>query len=309
MPVAGRPADAGHGGGAARAGVSRVPRRLPRPIRRLLRDRVAVIAGIVMLVALAVALLAPVIVPHDPFAPEPMVRLQSPSATHWFGTDELGRDVFSRVLFGARISLQIALITVSLAVVVGSTFGLIAGYFGAWVDQLIMRVTDIFLAFPGLVLAMALSAALGPSVQHIAVALGLVWWPGYARLMRGQVLSVRSQLYVEASRAVGGSAARILVRHVLINAFDPVAVRATMTSGYAILSGAALSFIGLGAQPPMPEWGVMVAGARFYILDAWWYPTLVGAAIFVTILAITVFGDGLQDAVDPRLVQPGMSGH
>jgi peptide/nickel transport system permease protein len=275
--------------------------RAPKAIRVLARDRVGTAAGVVALAIMLSGLCAPVLAQYDPNVPAPDSRLEPPSATHWFGTDELGRDLFARVLYGARISLEVGVITVALAVALGSLVGLVTGYFGGLVDQVLMRVTDIFLAFPGLLLAMAFAAALGPSIQNAAIALGLVYWPGYARLMRGQVMTVRQALYVESARASGASAARVLVRHVLPSAFDPVGVRATMTGGYAILMGASLSFIGLGAQPPTPEWGLMVAVSRAYLLSAWWYPTLVGAAIFVTILAITMAGDAIQDALDPKL--------
>ncbi len=280
-------------------------RRLPRALRRLLRDRIGTLAGVTTVVIFLIGLMAPVLAPYDPYTPFPSARLQPPSASHWFGTDELGRDLFSRVLYGARISLEVAVITVTLAVVLGCAVGVVGGYLGGGVDQLLMRLTDVFLAFPALLLAMAFAAALGPSIVNAALALGLVYWPGYARLMRGQVLSIREHLYVEAAQACGISTPRLLLRHILPNAFDPVGVRATMTGGYAILMGASLSFIGLGAQPPTPEWGLMVAVARLYLLNAWWYPTLVGAAVFITILAITMFGDAVQDATDPKLAQQG----
>ncbi len=279
-----------------------------RFLRRLQRDRTGIAAGLCAGGIFVAGLLSPVLAPHDPYNPDPLERLRAPSTAHWFGTDELGRDVFSRVLFGARISLTVAAVTVTVSVTLGSAVGLVSGYFGGRTDQFLMRLTDIFLAFPGLLLAMAFSAALGPSIQNAALALGLVWWPGYARLMRGQVLTVRRQLYTEAAHALGAGTLRVLARHIVPNAFDPIGVRATITAAHAILMGASLSFIGLGAQPPEPEWGLMVATARTYMLNAWWYPTLIGAAVFLTILALTVFGDAVQDATDPRLEVAGLHG-
>lgn len=245
------------------------------------------------------ALAAPLLAPYDPFKVAPAQQLQPPSAAHWLGTDDLGRDLFSRILYGGRISIRIAAIVVAISVVSGVGIGAAAGYLGGRADQFAMRMTDVFLAFPALVLAMALSAALGPSVENAALALGLVWWPSYARLTRGQFLSLKNELFVDASRALGASHVRIVAKHILPNAIDPVLVRITLTGGNAILMSSALSFVGLGAQPPLPEWGLMVAQARRYIVEAWWYPTICGLAIFMTVLAFTLAADALQDALSP----------
>jgi peptide/nickel transport system permease protein len=269
-------------------------------LRRLLRDRsgvlmIGVAAGIVL-----VSLLAPVLAPYDPLDIDPAQRLRPPSARHWLGTDDLGRDVFSRVLYGGRISIRIAAIVVAISVSIGVASGALAGYVGGQWDQLTMRVTDIFLAFPSLVLAMALSAALGPSVENAAIALGLVWWPSYARLMRGQVLAVKNEPFIEASQAGGASHSRVLWRHIAPNSVDPILVRVTLTGGNAILMSAALGFIGLGAQPPSPEWGLMVSTARRFMTEAWWYPAISGSVIFVTVLVFTVAADAIQEAIYPE---------
>jgi peptide/nickel transport system permease protein len=269
-------------------------------LRRLGRDRLGLVMIALAGVIVAVSLLAPVLAPHDPLDIDPTQRLRAPSRQHWLGTDDLGRDVYSRVLYGGRISIRIAAIVVAISVSIGVTSGALAGYVGGQWDQLTMRVTDIFLAFPSLVLAMALSAALGPSVENAAIALGLVWWPSYARLMRGQVLAVKNEPFIEASQAAGASHARVLWRHIAPNSVDPVLVRVTLTGGNAILMSAALGFIGLGAQPPSPEWGLMVSTARRFMTEAWWYPAISGSVIFVTVLVFTVASDAIQEAIHPE---------
>lgn len=269
-------------------------------VRRLLRDRYGMIMIALGVGIVVVSLLAPVIAPYDPLNLDPANHLQPPSRQHWLGTDDLGRDVFSRVVYGGRISIRIAVIVVVISVFIGVVTGAFAGYLGGQWDQLTMRITDIFLAFPSLVLAMALSAALGPSVENAAIALGLVWWPSYARLMRGQVLAVKNEAFIEATRAAGASHGRILWRHIAPNSIDPILVRVTLTGGNAILMSAALGFIGLGAQPPSPEWGLMVSTARRFLTEAWWYPAIVGSVIFATVLVFTVAGDAAQNAIYPE---------
>lgn len=266
--------------------------------RRLRTNKIGLSACIFVVLTIAAALLAPWIAPYDPLSVDTANRLDPPSLGHILGTDDVGRDIFSRVLWGARVSLRLAVIVVIFAVTIGILAGVLSGYSGGFIDKLTMRVTDVFLSFPDLILAMAFSATLGPSIFNAALALGLVWWPGYARLVRGQVLAVKQREYVEASRSVGGHPVRILFRHILPNCMAPVMVRVTMTAGYAILAGASLSFVGLGAQPPTAEWGLMVAVSRQFFLNAWWYPTLIGLCILTTVLAFTLAGDAIRDALD-----------
>jgi peptide/nickel transport system permease protein len=241
-----------------------------------------------------------VLAPHDPIQPNVALKLQPPSSTYWFGTDELGRDVFSRVLSGAKYSLGIAFIILSIAVVVGTLVGLIAGYVGGLVDELLMRLTDLFLAFPALVLAMAIAATLGRNLQNTVIALTVVYWPWYARLVRGQVLWLKEREFIEAARAIGASPWRIVGRHILPNTFAVIIVQLTLDVGYAVLATSGLSFLGLGAQPPTPEWGTMIAGARTFFRDAWWYMTFPGLALTLTVLGFNLLGDGLRDFLDPR---------
>lgn len=275
---------------------------MARRLRRLLRDRVGTASIIFIFVIVIVAILAPIIAPYDPLKLDLKHALEPPSLRHLMGTDEMGRDMFSRVLYGARISIKGAVMVVMMSVLLGTVLGTASGYLGGLADEILMRVTDVFLAFPSVILAMAFAAALRPSATNAAIALGLVWWPSYARLVRGQVLATRDLAYVEAARSFGASDLRIIIRHILPNCMDPVFVRMTMTGGYAILMLAGLSFIGLGAQPPAPEWGLLIANARNYLYNAGWYPTFVGLAIFVTVMSATLAADAIQDAFEPTLV-------
>lgn len=238
--------------------------------------------------------------PYDPLNPSIYDQLQGPSATHLFGTDSLGRDVLSRVMSGAHISLSVAAIVLSIAVTLGVLVGGLSGFFGGWIDDVLMRVTDLFLAFPFLVLAIAISASLGPSLRNTIIALSVVYWPWYARLVRSQVLTVRTREFIESARASGCSNRRLLLRHVMPNAMSPVIVQLTLDVGFAILATASLSFIGLGAQPPSPEWGAMINDARAYFQTAWWYITFPGIALALTVLGFNLIGDGLRDFLDPR---------
>jgi peptide/nickel transport system permease protein len=238
--------------------------------------------------------------PYDPVKPEAANRLTAPSASHLFGTDELGRDVLSRVMSGSRISLGIAALILGISIPVGTFIGLIAGYAGGLIDELLMRLTDIFLAFPAIILAMAIAASLGPNLRNTVIALTLVYWPWYARLVRGQVLQIKERDYVEAARAVGVGAPRLVARHVLPNSLAPIIVQGTIDFGFAVLATAALSFIGLGAQPPSPEWGSMISTARTYFRVAWWYFTFPGLALTITVVGFNLLGDGLRDYFDPR---------
>jgi len=271
-----------------------------RLLRRVLRKRMMIAGAVVVVAWVLLAALAPAISPYDPIEQDVYHRLGAPSRAHWLGVDELGRDVLSRVLYGGRVSLPVAAAVVAVAAVFGTLFGGIAGFAGQWVDGLAMRLVDMVLAFPSLILAMAIAAALGPSIQNSMLAMLLVWWPPYARLARGQVLALRTREYVIAARGLGLPEHRILLRHVLPNAFAPLTVMMTMDFGTAIIITAALSFLGLGAVPPTPEWGSMVAEGR-ELISQWWISSFPGVAIFMVAMACNFIGDGLRDIVDPRL--------
>jgi peptide/nickel transport system permease protein len=274
----------------------------PVPARKGRRLRSgALVAGVVIVGVWAlVAAVGPWLAPHSPLELDVMNRLQPPSPSHLFGTDEAGRDNLSRVLYGARITIPTAFAVILVAGVVGTLFGAVAGYAGGRVDEGLMRVVDVVLAFPSILLAMAITAALGPGLRHAMLAIVLVSWPEFSRLMRGQVLAVKSNEYVLAARALGVPARRILLAHVLPNAFPPVLVKATLDVGNAIILTAALSFIGLGAIPPDPEWGAMIAAGQSKF-EYWWVATFPGLAILSVVLGFNFLGDGLQDLLNPRL--------
>jgi len=246
-------------------------------------------------------LFAPLLSPYDPVEISPDLRLTPPSGSHALGTDEVGRDILSRVIWGARISLQIGLTIVFFAAAIGLFIGLISGYFGGILDQILMRFTDMFMSFPTLVLAIAMTAALGPSLFNAVLAMIIVWWPIYARLIRSEVLTVKEKEYIKAIKALGAHPFKILFFHVLPNSIDVIIVRASIDFGNAVMFCAALSFIGLGSQPPQPEWGAMVTTGRDYLRDAWWLVTFPGLAIFLTVMAFNLFGDSLRDFLDPKL--------
>jgi len=268
----------------------------------LLRRSPLAVIGISMVTIFAsIALLGPYLAPYDPYQLDLSVRFSPPSANHWFGTDGEGRDIFSRVVFGSRYSLVAGLVPVISAVILGVILGAIAGFKGGKIEDLLMRITDMFLAFPSTILAMAIAAGLGPSLENAMIAMIAVWWPSYARLVRGSVLSIKETEYVEAARATGETDINLIFRYVLPNALSPIIVMATLDIGGAILTAAGLSFIGLGAQPPTPEWGAMVNSARIYAIEYWWLPTFPGLAILAVVLGFNLFGDGLRDALDPRL--------
>ena len=227
-------------------------------------------------------------------------RLLPPSLLHFFGTDEMGTDIFSRVIVGARTSLWIGIVITGLGALVGVPLGIIAGYNGGWVRACIMRVTELFLAVPGLALALAIVASLGPGLTNCMIALAIVWWPGYVRLVEAKTLAVKEELFVESARAIGARTPWILWHHILPNCMSPIIVKMSMDMGMAILAAAGLGFIGLGAPPPAPEWGAMVSVARSYMPDWWWYSVFPGAAIFLTVLGFNLLGDGLRDILDPR---------
>ncbi len=270
-----------------------------RSLRTLYRNSMAMAGLAIILTWLLVAVFAPLIAPFDPFEQKIEDRLQAPTGNHWFGTDELGRDVFSRVVYGARISLPIGLVVIIFSVTVGSLIGASAGYLGGVYDLLIMRLADITLAFPSIVLALAIAAVLGPSLKNALIAMILVSWPQYSRLMRGQVLSVKNNEYVNAAILIGVPNWQILLKHIMPNTFGPILVKAALDAGSAILTIAALSFIGLGAVPPTPEWGAMVSLGRFKFYN-WWLTTFPGLAILTVVLGFNFFGDGVRDAFDPR---------
>jgi len=247
------------------------------------------------------ALFAPVIAPYDPLLQDLGSRLRPPSPDHWLGTDSLGRDIASRILYGARISLIIGVVVVASAGVFGTVVGLVAGYSGGLVDEALMRLTEVFLAFPALILAMAIAGALGPSLTNAIIAIAAVTWAVYARLTRGQILSLRRREFVEAARAIGASQFRIVFRHLLPNALAPLMIQASFDLGSSIIAAAGLSFIGFGAQPPTPEWGVMISEGRNYISTQPWLSLFPGLAILLAVGSFNLLGDGLRDAFDPRL--------
>jgi peptide/nickel transport system permease protein len=267
---------------------------------QMVRKPMAVLGVLVILAWVAASILAPVLSSFDPVEVNVDNRLAAPSTEHWLGVDGLGRDVFTRVLYGGRVSLPIAAVVVIVASIFGTLYGALAGYLGGWFDEVTMRIVDMVLAFPSLILAMAIAAALGPSIQNSMMALLVVWWPPYARLARGQVLALRARDFVSAAQALGLRDRRILLRHVLPNAAAPSIVLMAMDFGNAIIITAALSFLGLGAVPPTPEWGAMVAEGR-ELTAQWWISTFPGVAILMVALAANFVGDGLRDAIDPKL--------
>jgi peptide/nickel transport system permease protein len=267
----------------------------------ILANPLNIVAFALIAVFALCAVLAPVLAPYDPLVQDLGSRLRPPSAEHWLGTDSLGRDIASRILYGARISLIIGVVVVTVAGVVGTAIGLVAGYAGGLVDEALMRLTEVFLAFPALILAMAIAGALGPSLTNAIIAIAAVTWAVYARLVRGQILSLRRREFVEAARAMGASRTRIVVRHLLPNALAPLMIQASFDLGSSIIAAAGLSFIGFGAQPPTPEWGVMISEGRNYISTQPWLSLFPGLAILLAVGSFNLLGDGLRDAFDPRL--------
>jgi len=255
----------------------------------------------IVALVLLVALFGPLIAPQNPNQINLIAILQHPSVHHWFGTDDVGRDLFSRVIVGCRISIEAAIIILSLSVTFGTALGILSGLAGGLADECIMRVTDLFLAFPGFILAAAIAATLGPSLSHTVLALAVVFWPWYTRLIRGQVLSLREREFILASRLAGGGTMWIASRHLIRNVMPILTVQLSLDVGYAILATSSLSFLGLGAQPPSPEWGAIITAGSSYIQTAWWWITFPGIALAVTILGFNLLGDGLRDWIDPRL--------
>ncbi len=269
-------------------------------IKQLLRNKKAVVGAVIILGFALGAIFAPFITDHHPTHQNIRNRLQGPSSENYLGTDQFGRDIFSRILHGGRLSLRVGFTSVGIALLIGGTMGLTAGYYGGFIDNLFMRFVDVLLALPGFLLALAIVASLGAGLENVIIAIGIANIPPFARMMRSSVLTVKELDYVAASVAIGSSDVRILLRHVLPNAINPIIVLATLGLAGAILSAAGLSFLGMGAQPPTPEWGSMIAMARPFIRVAHYPVTFPGLAIFFTVLSLNMVGDGLRDALDPR---------
>ena len=271
-----------------------------RAMRRLVRRRGAMAGLAVVVFFVALAIFAPWVSPHDPLATSWSAVRKAPSAAHWFGTDEIGRDVLARVIWGSRASLLAGLISVAISLAIGVPIGLLAGYVGGWIDMLVSRITEAMLAVPFLILAIALAAFLGPSLANAMIAIGIAATPVFVRLTRAQVLAVKVEDYVEAARAVGNSSLRIAMRHVFPNIVAPIIVQATLAIAAAVIAEASLSFLGLGQQPPAPSWGSMLNTAKNYVENAPWMAVWPGLSIFLLVLSFNLLGDGLRDALDPR---------
>jgi peptide/nickel transport system permease protein len=274
--------------------------------RRMARNPNLIVGAVILALVVGAALFARFIAPYSPIDESFADQLRSPSLAHLFGTDEFGRDIFSRVVYGARIALSVGGIADGIALVSGVVLGIVAGYFGGWIDSAVMRTIDIMLAFPYLLLAMIVVAVLGPSLTNAMIAIGVVYMPQFARVVRSAVLGIREQEFVEAAGAIGARWLRVLARHVLPNILSPIIVMATLTVGFTIVETAGLSFLGLGASPPTPEWGSMLATGRSYMLTAPWIATFPGLAILVTVIGFNLVGDGLRDLLDPRLRGRGL---
>ncbi len=268
---------------------------------RLRRNPLAVIGLIISLSLIAVAIFAPLLAPHDPIAQDLTRRLLPPgTAGNWLGTDDFGRDILTRLLYGSRITLYIVLLVILTAPVAGLIIGTVAGYFGGWVDVILMRITDIFLAFPKLILALALVAVLGPGMENAVLAIAMTAWPPYARVARAETLTVRNSDYIAAVKLQGAGAVRVIWGHVMPMCLPSVIIRVTLDMAGVILTAAGLGFLGLGVQPPLPEWGLMISAGRKFLFEQWWVATMPGLAIFIVSLGFNLLGDGLRDVLDPR---------
>jgi len=263
-------------------------------------NTLAMIGLVIVVVLIAVAALAPVLAPYSPIDQDLTLRLNAPSAAHLLGTDELGRDILSRLIYGARITLYIVVLVAVTAAPLGLFMGTVAGYFGGWIDPILMRVTDIFLAFPRLILALAFVAALGPGIENAVLAIALTAWPPYARIARAETLTIRKSEFLAAIRLAGASPARIIWGHVVPLCSASLIIRVTLDMAGIILTAAGLGFLGLGAQPPLPEWGAMISSGRKFLIDFWWVATMPGLAIFIVSLGFNLLGDGLRDLLDPK---------
>ncbi|MGL4538153.1 MAG: nickel transporter permease [Cetobacterium sp.] len=273
--------------------------------KNLKRNKMALLGLVIIVIIVLLAIFADQIANYDQVVIKQnlRMRLKPPSAQHWLGTDEFGRDIFARLVHGARVSLKVGILAVGIAIAIGGFLGAVAGYYGGKLDNIIMRIMDIFLAVPSILLAIAIVSALGPNLLNLMIAVSISSIPRYARIVRASVLSIRDQEFIEAARAIGANDARIICRHIIPNSLAPVIVQGTLGVAGAILSTAGLSFIGLGIQPPAPEWGSMLSGGRQYLRYAWWVTTFPGVSIMITILSLNLLGDGLRDALDPRLKQ------
>jgi peptide/nickel transport system permease protein len=272
-------------------------------LRKFAKDKPASLGAIIVVAIIAIAILSPLLAPYpaDVVATHLLARLKPPSWSHPFGTDHLGRDVFSRVILGARGALMIAMVVVGMSLLIGVPLGLVAGYYQGWLSESIMRVTDVFLALPQLILALALAQLMGASLRSAMLALAMTYWPFFTRIVYAEARRLRTSLFIDALQCIGAGGARILFLHILPNCVSPIIVRATIGMGFTILVAAVLGFLGMGATPPDPDWGLAIAESRQYLPDAWWFSTFPGFAIFLTVLGFNLLGDGLRDIVDPRL--------
>lgn len=269
--------------------------------RRMRKNKTAVAGVIILIIFAVIAIFAPLIAPYDPLEQNFIKSFRAPSAENYLGTDEFGRDVFSRIIYGSRISLQIGFVAVFISLIVGVSLGLTAGYYGGLLDQLIMRVMDLMLSFPYILLALVIMSILGPGIFNAMIAIGIVYVPQYARVVRSSVLSVKKKEYVMSARALGAGDLRIILKHVFLNSMAPIIIQTTLSIGRAIINAAGLSFLGLGAQPPTPEWGAMLSNGQDFLRNAPWIATFPGIAIALLVLGFNLVGDGLRDAFDPRL--------
>lgn len=266
----------------------------------LLRNPLAVVGGLIILTLILTAIFAPWIAPESPIGQDLANRLLPPSGEHWMGTDELGRDIFSRVVYGARITLMIVALVAIISAPLGLLVGAVSGYFGGWVDKVLMGITDVFLSMPKLILALAFAAALGPGIENAIIAIAITTWPAYARIARAETLTLRNSEFIAATRLLGASHTRLITRHILPLCTSSMIIRVTLDMAGIILTAAGLGFLGLGAQPPLPEWGAMISRGRSFILDQWWVATMPGFAIIVVSLGFCFLGDGLRDVLDPK---------
>ena len=272
-------------------------------LKKLIEDRVALLGAVLILLLIFTAIAAPFLAtfPEDIAEFHPPNRLIAPDSTFWFGTDRMGSDIYSRILFGARITITIAIIAIGVSVIIGVPIGLVAGYYHTWFSDLLMRTSDIFLAVPQIVLAIAIAQTLGPSIENIILALSATYWPFWTRLVYAETRSIQKETFIEANIALGASPIRVMFMHVLPNISSSIIVRTTIGMGGTILTAATLGFLGLGAPPPSPEWGRMIAESREFLPEAWWYATAPGLAIFLVVMGFNLFGDGLRDILDPRI--------